>query len=282
LALALHDVVTLHVVSGGLQVTVEGQGEGEVPLDETHLIVSTMRKAFDAMGVTPGGLVVRCRNAIPHARGMGSSSAAIVAGLWAARASVVDGDERLSNADLLRLATAIEGHPDNVAPCLLGGFTIAWFRGDEVSAMSRTVLPQVRATAFIPEAPVSTELARGLLPAEVPHTDAVFNSARTAILVDTLLIDDGRPADQRAAHLLEATDDRLHQPYRAAAMTASAELVRQLRGEGVAAFISGAGPTVLALSVDGAQTSRSVPTIVDGFTVLPLAIDPHGVRVVDG
>jgi homoserine kinase len=227
-------------------------------------------------------LLIHCRNAIPHARGLGSSSAAIVAGLWAARACVVDGDDRLTDDDLLRLATRIEGHPDNVAPCLLGGFTIAWNSPDRgVRAVAREVAPGLDVAAFIPGEPVSTEAARGLLPASVPHEDAVFNAARTALLVDALLAGSGSPAD-RAARLLDATDDRLHQPQRASVMTASAELVRALRADGVAAFISGAGPTVLALTVAGAGTPALPAVVPAGFTRLDLAVDPRGVRVVSG
>jgi homoserine kinase len=280
LALSLYDEITVSVTSGGLSVLVEGEGAGEVPLDESHLIVRTMREAFAAMDAAPGGLLLHCANAIPHARGLGSSSAAIVAGLWAARACVVDGDERLDDHDLLAMATRIEGHPDNVAPCLLGGATIAVETENGVTAVSRPPVPSITAVAFVPQVPVSTELARGLLPDQVPLHDAVFNVGRSALLVDALLVDDGRAAQARLEQLMVATDDRLHQPYRAGAMGPSADLVGALRAAGTPAFISGAGPTVLALVVEGADVPAPDP--VEGFEAHALTVDVHGAVVTQG
>jgi homoserine kinase len=281
LALELVDEVSATVTGAGLVVQVEGEGAEGVPLDESHLIIRTMRQAFDAMDAQPSGLSLHCINRIPHARGLGSSSAAIVAGLWLARALVVDGDERLSNDDLLELATRIEGHPDNVAPCLLGGLTVAWTDADGVGrAISRTVSPEVRAVAFIPADGVETEVARGLLPAEIPHADAAFNVARAALLVDALTAD--MAVERRASLLLEATGDRLHQRQRSVAMPASFALVETLRQSGVPAFISGAGPTVLALVLDGIQEAAALSRAPGGFRALPLAVTPRGVTVIDG
>lgn len=292
LALDVMDEVSAAVTSGGLAVQVEGEGEGEVSLDESHLVVSTMREAFAAMDAHPAGLSVHCINRIPHARGLGSSSAAIVAGLWLARALVVDGDERLTNDALLALASRIEGHPDNVAPCLLGGFTIAWQDSDGVAhAVSRPVATGIAAVAFIPATGLNTRTARQLLPASVPHADAAFNVARAALLVEALTMSDAsavrsgdasRAARDRAALLVEATDDRLHQAQRAVAMPESFSLVERLRAAGIPAFISGAGPTVLALTTHPAMSDviRSIPA--PDFRVLDVSMAERGVTIIDG
>jgi homoserine kinase len=287
LALGLHDEITVSVTAGGLAVEVEGQGADTVARDETHLVVSSMHRAYEAMQISVPGLLVHCQNRIPHARGLGSSSAAIVGGLFAARASVVDGDERLSNDDLLQLATEIEGHPDNVAPCLFGGFTIAWSGDDHTvtRAVSRRVVDGLSAVAFIPPTGVATEAARGLLPESVPHADAVFNLSRSALLVDALLIDDGRPAALRSSQLLDATDDRLHQQQRSSAMPASADLVARLRQAGLPAAISGAGPTVISFTLDDAQQAAATAIAADldcAFGVIPLPVDLHGAFVTSG
>src|SRR5258706_3807678 len=124
LALTLYAQVEARVTAGGVTVEVRGEGEGELPGDESHLVVRSMRRAFELLGEQPAGLALRCRNRIPQARGLGSSSAAIVAGIMLARGLAVDGRARMDDAAALELAGEIEGHPDNVAPCLLGGVTI--------------------------------------------------------------------------------------------------------------------------------------------------------------
>jgi homoserine kinase len=245
LALAWHDELTVGTTSGGLDVQVSGEGAHDVSRDENHLVVRAMRAAFDVLGGQPPGLLVQCVNRIPHARGLGSSSAAIVGGIVAARELAEHGAQRLPDEDVLALATDLEGHPDNVAACLYGGFTIAWMDGHTPRAVRHDVAPSIRAAVIVPPGPVSTEYARKLLPEYVPHGDAAFAAGRAALLVTALT----REPDL----LLTATEDRLHQPYRAPAMPDSHDLVERLRSTGVAAMISGAGPTVLAL-IDGAAT----------------------------
>jgi homoserine kinase len=240
LALGLHDDVAAEVTPAGVRVVVSGEGAGELPEGETHLVVTSMRAAFDVLGGQPPGLAVECVNRIPQARGLGSSSAAIVAGVLLARALVEGGAERLDDAAALRLAGEIEGHPDNVAPCLLGGFTVAWTEPAGARAVSLPVADAVRPTVFVPGERGLTATARAALPATVPHADAALNAGRAALLVHALT---GDPT-----LLLPATVDRLHQDYRAEGMPASAALVAELRDVGVAAVISGAGPTVLALT----------------------------------
>ena len=240
LALGHHDEVTARVMPGGCQVEISGEGAGELPVDDSHLVVRAMFATFDALGARPPGLVLSCVNRIPQARGMGSSSAAIVAGVQLARGLVVDGVERLDTAAALRVAAELEGHPDNVAPCLLGGFTIAWTEPDGARAVSLPVAPGVSVTVFVPTQRGLTEVARAALPTQVPHSDAAFTAGRAALLVHAITAN--------PALLFAATEDRLHQDYRAAGMPGSAELIARLRVAGVAAVVSGAGPSVLALT----------------------------------
>lgn len=269
LTLALYDEVTARVTDGGLRVEVTGEGAEQLPCDEDHLVVKAMRACFSQLGGQPPGLHVQCRNAIPQTRGLGSSAAAIVAGIAAARAMRVDGATLLGGPDLLGLATALDGHPDNVAACLSGGFTLAWSEPSGPRSIRLQVHPSIRAVAYVPPMEVSTQAVRELLPAQVPHREAAENAARAALLIIAM-------TDQ-PEHLIDATRDWLHQQYRETAMPASLALVGCLRNSGVAAVVSGAGPAVLALSVgddDVAPTEQ--PPI--GWRAFRLGIAPNGVR----
>jgi homoserine kinase len=268
LALDLHDELTAEVTGGDLEVTVDGEGADTLALDESHLVVRSMWAGFAAMGVTPPGVRLHCRNAIPHSRGLGSSAAAIVGGIGLARALVTDGDTRLPDDDLVALAADLEGHADNVAPAVLGGFVIAGREGERWYAARAPVDARVRVVVFVPPFSLSTELARGLIPESVPHVDAAHDAGRAALLVAAL---GGAPE-----HLLAATRDYLHQSYRRPAMPDSLALVDELRADGVAAVVSGAGPTVLAFVVDGSDVVDRCPT---GWTARGLDIDGDGVRV---
>ena len=274
LALTLHDVLTASVADG-LHLEVEGEGADTVPRDERHLVVRAARAGFAALGTEPPGLRLHCVNAVPHGRGLGSSSAAIVGGLVLARALVVGGAARLPDADLLALAARMEGHPDNVAPALLSGLTVAWSSGDASSdAVRLEVRRELAAVAFVPPDRLETHVARGLLPAAVPHRDASANAGRAALLVAALT---GQVAGDVERALLAGTEDRVHQQYRAPAMPTSAALVDRLRAHRVAAFVSGAGPTVLALvpggDVDALVDLARVP---EDWRALPLEVDPDG------
>ena len=272
LALDLRDRLEAEVVGEGLTVDVEGAGADGVPRDDSHLVVRSMRAAFDAMGARPPGLRLACSNAIPHARGLGSSSAAIVGGVSLARALVAGGSLLMDDAALFGLAARLEGHPDNVAPAFHGGFVISGVDEDGgFYAVRSGVDPRISAVVMVPPSPVSTELARGLLPSDVPHADAAANAGRTALLVAALA---GQP-DQ----LWRGTRDYLHQRQRRTAMPESLALVEALRADGVPAVISGAGPTVLAFAngPSAPGTADLLARCPDGWTPLHLAIDSHGV-----
>jgi homoserine kinase len=269
LALGLRDRLTGEVVGSGLDVEVAGEGAGGVRRDESHLVVRAMRAAFAEMGEQPPGLRLRCANEIPHARGLGSSSAAIVGGIALARALVAGGTLLLDDAAAFQLAARLEGHPDNVAPAWYGGLVICG-REQDWYAVPAAVDPRVDVVVFVPPDPLSTELARGLLPASVPHADAAANTGRAALLVAALA--------STPEHLLAATRDFLHQGYRRAAMPTSLELVEALRADAVAAVISGAGPSVLAFCAgcDATALARRAPS---GWESRRLEIDRAGVRV---
>ena len=207
LALELRDELSATVTREGLHVEVSGEAADVVPRGEDHLVVRAMRAAFAELGVSPPGLELVCTNAIPHARGLGSSAAAIVAGVHLARALVEGGRSRLGDHAAFQLAASIEGHPDNVAAASFGGLTIAWTEDGMSFAAPSQVAPGVRTVAFVPPTALSTEVARGLLPASVAHADAAASAGRAALLVAAM-------ATGWTAKLLPATRDWLHQEYR--------------------------------------------------------------------
>jgi homoserine kinase len=241
LALGLHDRYVAQILDdGGLDIDVTGEGADEVPRTDKNLLVKAMYKGFDYLGGKPKGVAVRALNVIPHGRGLGSSASAIIGGLVLARALVLTGTDKMSDEALLSIATEMEGHPDNVAAALYGGATIAWNSDPKhAHAIQLPVDPRIHVMAFIPSSPLPTSKARKMLPESIPFDDARRNSTNTALLGHALTV--------RPDLLLQATEDFLHQSYRHDAMPASLALMTKLRAAGVAAFISGAGPTVLAL-----------------------------------
>ena len=271
LALGLHDDVVVRTTSSGVEVVVEGEGADRLPLDERHLVVRALRATFDRLGGQPTGLWLRCTNRIPQSRGLGSSSAAIVAAVVAARALVEGGDELLDARGALAVADELEGHPDNVAACLHGGVTFAWSTPDGPRVVRLDAHDDLAPVAFVPATTSSTAQVRGLLPPTVPYADAVLNASRAALLPLALTRDPGL--------LLAATEDRLHQGYRAPAMPSTAALVEELRGQGVPAVVSGAGPTVLALTTRGTRSAVAGPEH-PGWSAHLLDVEPRGARVV--
>jgi homoserine kinase len=267
LALALYDEVEVMLAPAGLRVEVQGEGASRVPTDEGHLVVRALRAACARCGYRPEGLVLRCHNSIPHSRGLGSSAAAAVAGVLAgyALAGMEPGEAALE------LAAGFDGHADNVGASLLGGLVICWKAGESFRAARLEPHPDLAPVLFVPEVTSSTEVTRGLLPAQVPHADAAFTAGRAALAVHALTT-----APQL---LLAATEDRLHQPYRRTVYPATGRLVDVLRAGGVPAAVSGAGPTVLALPARG-----ELPSAVDtaGFTRYRLDVARDGATVVRG
>lgn len=268
LALGLYDQVTVEVTASGLEVEVFGEGEGELPLDSSHLVVRAIRAGLKAADVVAPGLKVTCHNEIPQSRGLGSSAAAAVAGVTAANALA---DFCLSDDQVVQLSSAFEGHPDNASASVLGGFVVSWTdvpvdgqSQPQYHAVSSEVDRRIKATALVPSFRASTEAVRRVLPSDVSHVDARFNVSRTAVMTVAIR--------HHPELLWEATRDRLHQPYRADVLPVTAEWVNRLRNRGYAAYLSGAGPTVMVLSTESLPESIVDQAKEAGLRVLELEI----------
>lgn len=247
LAVGLYDEIVVETTESGLLVEVDGEGAGQVPLDGSHLVVRAIERGLRESGVVATGLTVRCRNDIPHSRGLGSSAAAVVGGLAAANGLAVQGgSDAMTVEQLVQVSSEFEGHPDNAAAAVLGGAVVSWTEAaadrPRYAAAPIRLHPDINVFAAVPQVRSSTAETRVLLPEQVSHTDARFNLSRAALLVVALT--------ERPDLLMAATEDVLHQPQRAAAMQESAEYLAMLRRYGLAAVLSGAGPAVLALSTE--------------------------------
>ncbi|MCY0905332.1 homoserine kinase [Arthrobacter sp. H14-L1] len=260
MAVSLYDSLTVETFDGAadaggereLLFELRGEGAAALPRDASHLAVRAMDAAFSRLGYRRSGLKITADNALPHGRGLGSSASAIVAAVTAANALVPEA-ARQDAQWVLQLTSELEGHPDNVAPAIFGAVAISWQEGGRYRSARVTPSTHVIPIAAIPAVELSTEVARAMLPVAVPHADAAANAGRTALLIHALKDD--------PALLLAGTEDFLHQSFRAAAMAGSAALMDGLRAEGFAAFISGAGPTVMTLADGDAEAQRAVAFI---------------------
>lgn len=272
LALSVYDeIVVTELGDDRLEIEVSGEGAASVARDRSNLVVRAMAHAYASAGRALPGLRLEAHNVIPHGRGMGSSGAAVVSGLLAAK-GLLAGEVEFGPDVLLRLATELEGHPDNVAPALFGGLTIAWM--DETGPQHKQLIVHrgVSPLVFVPEFTMSTSVARSLQPLQVPREDAVFNVSRSALLIAALT--------QSPELLMAATEDKLHQSYRAQAMPETDRLVRALRAQGYAAVVSGAGPSVLVLA-DGPGRRLEAAELAASLVDTPweahmLAVDVKG------
>ncbi|PTR37443.1 homoserine kinase [Rhodococcus sp. OK611] len=279
LALALYDEITVTTTDAGLTIRVEGEGAEDVPWGPSHLVVRAIERGLESIGVWAGGLDVVCRNAIPHSRGLGSSASAAVGGLAVANglASKLDPALALTQEQLVQLSSEFEGHPDNASASVLGGAVVSWSEDTGVADSPRTyaavrldVHPDIRVVALVPSERSSTAQTRGLLPELVPHADAAFNVSRGALAVVALT--------SRPDLLMAATEDRLHQNQRASALPLTTRWIETLRQAGIAATVSGAGPTVLALSTRAFPDELRAKAEADGLRVLELGV-ADGVQV---
>ncbi|WP_166905727.1 homoserine kinase [Mycobacterium sp. DL440] len=280
LALSLYDEIIVETTESGLQLEVEGEGAGQVPLDATHLVVRAIEAGLQATGHRAAGLIVRCRNEIPHSRGLGSSAAAVVGGLAVVNGLVAQaGSDTVTEDQLIQLSSEFEGHPDNAAAAVLGGAVVSWTETDDdgrprYRAVPVRVHPDIRLFPAVPQQRSSTAETRAVLPEQVSHVDARFNLSRAALLVVALT--------ERPDLLMTATQDVLHQPQREAAMPASAEYLQLLRRCGIAAVLSGAGPTVLGLSSQVGLPGEAVDYgTAKGFSVKEMSVGA-GVRWTSG
>lgn len=268
LAVGLYDHVTVEVIDSGLEVEVTGEGAGEVPLDERHLVVRALREALNAADVSVRGLRVRCNNSIPQSRGLGSSAAAAVAGVAAGNGLA---GFTLTDAQMIQLASTFEGHPDNAAASILGHAVVSWTNipvdgrtAPQYFASRINVHEDIQITAIVPNFHASTEAVRRVLPTDVSHLDARFNVSRTAVMTVALRDD--------PTLLWEGTRDRLHQTYRAEVLPVTAEWVNRLRNQGYPAFLSGAGPTIMVLSTQPVAQSLIDEATERGMQVLQLGV----------
>ncbi|MGB0437321.1 MAG: homoserine kinase [Mycobacterium sp.] len=270
LAVSVYDEIMVETTDSGLVVEVEGEGSGHVPLDGSHLVVRAIERGLRETKLAVAGLIVRCRNDVPHSRGLGSSAAAVVGGLAAANGLAAQGGSNpMSPEAMIQVASEFEGHPDNAAAAVLGGAVVSWTEADadtpRYGAVPIRLHHDINVFTAVPQLRSSTAETRVLLPEQVSHTDARFNLSRAALLVVALT--------ERPDLLLAATEDVLHQPQRAAAMPGSAEYLAMLRRCGVAAVLSGAGPAVLALSTEADLPEAALKHGRDaGFAVRRLAV----------
>ncbi|WP_308606652.1 homoserine kinase [uncultured Corynebacterium sp.] len=246
IALSLYDTVEVEITRSGLEVEIFGEGADELPRDGSHLVVKAIRSALKAADVEVSGLRVVCTNNIPQSRGLGSSASAAVAGVAAGNGLA---GFPLSEQQVVQLSSAFEGHPDNAAASVLGNAVVSWTTVPvdgrslpEYRAATLDVHPSIKATALVPDFHASTQAVRRVLPSHVTHADAAFNVSRTAVNVAALTT--------YPDLLWEGTRDRLHQPYRADVLPVTAEWVNRLRNRGYAAYLSGAGPTVMVLHTE--------------------------------
>ena len=280
IALELRDRYAAQVLDDEtFDVDVTGEGADEVKKDAKNLVIKSMLRGFEHMGAKPRGIALRALNVIPHGRGLGSSASAIVGGLALARSLVLTGEQYMSDEELITLATELEGHPDNVAAAFYGGATLAWSESKTSSvgdtknigrAVSLRVDDRIKALLLVPNNQLATAKARKLLPEIIPHQDAVLNSSRTALLVHALA--------ERPDLLFIATEDLLHQKYRAQAMPKTIALVEKLRGAGLAAVVSGAGPSLMVLYSGAEDEIDQLESVAPGFTAMKLAIAKTGAQ----
>ena len=280
IALELRDRYAAQVLDDEtFDVDVTGEGADEVKKDAKNLVIKSMLRGFEHMGAKPRGIALRALNVIPHGRGLGSSASAIVGGLTLARSLVLTGEQYMSDEELITLATELEGHPDNVAAAFYGGATLAWSESKTSSvgdtknigrAVSLRVDDRIKALLLVPNNQLATAKARKLLPEIIPHQDAVLNSSRTALLVHALA--------ERPDLLFIATEDLLHQKYRAQAMPKTIALVEKLRGAGLAAVVSGAGPSLMVLYSGAEDEIDQLESVAPGFTAMKLAIAKIGAQ----
>lgn len=270
MALSHYDEYSVETIDKGLEIVVNGEGSGTTPTDESNLIYKAFKLVFERLNRPVPAVRMTCNNSIPHGRGMGSSGAAVAGGVMLA-AGLLAGEVELTEQQLLEFATELEGHPDNVAPALFGGLTIAWVDEEGPKHKKLTVHRGVSPLVLVPPTQMSTKLARSLQPESVPHTDAVFNVSRSALLVAALT--------QSPELMMAATEDRLHQNYRASAMPETSSLIAQLREQGHPAVVSGAGPSVLVLETDPQLRLAAIEFAKKAFPTwlaLPLAVDFKG------
>ena len=279
IACTLYNEVELELTgaAGFAQIHVTGDGADTLPTNERNLVLRSVRTVLDKVGEKQTGIRLSLLNAIPLSRGLGSSSAAIVGGLIAANAIV---GKPFNKAEILDMATVMEGHPDNVAPALYGGFTISVMQDAQVHCLRLPLPRELKLVVCIPDFRLSTHKARQAIPSSVPHKDAVYNVSRAALLVGAL-------AGGRLEYLSEALGDKLHQPYRAPLIPGMLQVFAAGKKAGaLGVAMSGAGPSLMAYTVERPEAVGEA--MVAAFAAekimsryLCLDVDYEGAKVVE-
>ncbi len=274
LAVSMYNTVEVEP-SKTLKIEIIGEGYDSIPKNGSNLIFKAYRRTMQHLGEPAANLHMIQHNKIPSTRGLGSSSTAIVAGILIA--SEISG-RAVPRAEALRIATEIEGHPDNVAPALYGGFTVSMQKDKQVRTLSFEVSKDLVPVAMVPNFELSTAKARNVLPSHVPYKDAVFNTAHASFLAAAFAKGD-------LEHLLFAVEDRLHQPYRAGLIPGFEEIVACGREMGIPVYLSGAGPTMMALCSRGnvnefVVTIKPVLAKFAEWDVHVLEVENQGAQVV--
>ncbi|PKM47656.1 MAG: homoserine kinase [Firmicutes bacterium HGW-Firmicutes-8] len=274
MALKLYNIVEMEEAKRGLHINVEGDGADKIPRDASNIVYISAAKVFKTVGFEPKGLRIRMINNIPLARGLGSSAAAIIGGLLAA--NILSGG-RLGEKELLNLATEIEGHPDNVAPALVGGIVVTVQADNEIKYYKIEPPPKLKCVVAIPNFTLPTKLAREVLPQSVSLTDAVYNIGRTALLVTALIKQDFNM-------LSAAMDDKIHQPYRANLVPGMKKVFAAAKLAGARGIaLSGAGPALIAYCDDNTGLIATVMKetfLQSGIYARVIELEPNPVGAV--
>ncbi len=273
MALTMYNIVYAEEIEEGLEIIIQ-DGNPAIPTDESNLIYKTIHYFYESIQKPVPGLRIIQQDSIPHTRGLGSSAACIVTGLHIANAV---SHSFFSKEELVQMAAQIEGHPDNTTPALLGGMTIGAMNEKDMKYVKARVAENLHFAVLIPEFTLSTELARGVLPATVSLKDAVFNASRAALLTASMLTGDMDNLDL-------AMEDRLHEPYRMALIPYMKEILEQAKCYGAkGAFLSGAGPTLIAVVKNVVDFRREMAsylgTLEQTWQVQMLQADNEGAKV---
>ena len=261
---------------GSLVIEIEGEGQGIIPADENNIVCQVIKTILEKVGATYQGIHIKMVNQIPLSRGLGSSAAAIVAGLFAA--NIATGNT-LSKDDILDMATVIEGHPDNVAPAIFGGITTSIIQGDQARYLRFVPPEKLSMVVAIPNFNLSTHAARNVLPQTIPFQDAVFNISRTALVIGAL-------CQGEFHHLRYALEDKIHQPYRKHLIPGMQQVFdAALKNGALGAAISGAGPCLIAFAQEncdqiGVGMVQAFASNHIAASYLVLDIDTEGVKVI--
>ncbi len=274
-ALNLYNMIDVEESGDGLQIEINGLGKEKIPINENNLIYKSMKLVFDRVGYAPKGLRIIQTNEIPLTRGLGSSAACIVGGIFAANQII---GQKLTLEELEIMAAIADGHPDNTTPVIRGGLVTTVLEDDEVYHVDIEIPDNLKFAAFIPDFTLSTAKARRILPGRISHKDAVFNAGRAALLVASLV-------SGKFENLAHALEDRLHQPYRKKLIPDMDRIFEASMKNGAkGCYLSGAGPTLISILDNHYekfldQMNLYLETLSTGWEIKILELNKKGVEI---